>query len=59
MCNNHYPMDKFGCYKLPDYTKEYLKKHGKKLFEILMNNVPATILSELIVCLEKNKEIKT
>lgn len=56
-CSKFYPLDKSGCFKLPEYDVKYLKKHGKKLFDILMNKVPASILYELIDCLRQNKEI--
>jgi hypothetical protein len=52
-----YPRDNYGNPKLPNYTKAYLKKHGRKLFKILFTQVPATVYSELIACLRENNEL--
>ena len=49
-----YPIDKHGCKKLPDYTTDYLKKHAKKLFKILMNKVPMTVYSEFVRCVKEH-----
>lgn len=54
-CAQLYPLDKNGCRKLPNYDKEYLQKHGRKLFDILFNRVPSTVYSELIRCIKENK----
>ena len=54
-CGDYYPLNTLGCRKMPDYTREYLKNHGRKLFDILMNKVPANVYSEL-VRLIKEKE---
>lgn len=43
-----YPLDENGCRKLPNYTPEYLKKHGRKLFKILLEQVPSKVYSELL-----------
>ncbi len=43
-----YPVDKMGHQKLPNYTTEYLKKHGRKLFHVLFNKVAAPVYSELV-----------
>jgi hypothetical protein len=32
----------------PHYTREYLQKHGQKVFEILMNHVPAEVYNEVV-----------
>jgi hypothetical protein len=32
----------------PQYTKEYLRKRGQTLFEILMNHVPAEVYNEVM-----------
>ena len=56
-CGNAYPLDKFGCRKLPNYSPEYLKKHGRKLFEILMNEVPASLYSELVHCIKQKERL--
>ena len=53
-CNNAYPLDKYGCHKMPAYTPQYLKKHGRKLFYILMNKVPSSVYSELTRCIKKD-----
>jgi len=43
-----YPLDENGCRKLPDYTPEYLRKHGKKLFKILVEQVPSKVYAEVL-----------
>ncbi len=52
-----YPVDRLGHRKLPNYTSDYLKKHGRKLFEILFHQVPSTVYSELIRCIKANEKI--
>jgi len=47
-CGTAYPLDAFGCRKLPNYTPEYLRKHAMKLHKILRNKVPGTLYSELL-----------
>ena len=54
-CGNAYPLDKLGCRRLPDYTREYLKKHARKLANILHTKVPADVCSELIRILEQKE----
>ena len=54
-CDDAYPFDRYGCRILPNYTKTYLRKHGKKLFDILLNKVPADVYSQL---LEKMREVE-
>lgn len=56
-CGTIYPLDQFGCRKLPNYNTEYLKKHGKKLFEILFNKVPNTVYSELLRLIRDKEKI--
>ena len=56
-CGNAYPLDKFGCRKIPNYTTEYLRKHGKKLFDILLNNFPSNVYSELVRCIRQKEKI--
>jgi hypothetical protein len=56
-CGNAYPLDKLGCRKLPDYSPDYLKKHGRKLFEILLNEVPSTVYSELVRCIKQKEKL--
>lgn len=34
--------------EFPQYTREYLQKHGRKLFELLMNHVPAEVYNEMV-----------
>jgi len=48
MCGNAYPLDSDGCHKLPNYTQDYLKKRGDMLFDILLNQVPSTVYSQLL-----------
>jgi hypothetical protein len=50
-----YPTDRIGHQQLPNYTTEYLKKHGRKLFEVLFTKVPASIYSELIKCIKEQE----
>lgn len=54
-CGKAYPLDNFGCRKLPDYDADYLKKHGKKLFEILLHKVPANVYSEVVRCIRERE----
>lgn len=54
-CGTAYSLDKFGCRRLPDYTREYLKKHARKLANILHTKVPADVCSELIRILEQKE----
>jgi len=51
-CGMAYPLDAFGCRKLPDYTADYLRKHAVKLHSILLNKVPGTLYSELVKCIK-------
>ena len=51
-CGMAYPLDAFGCRKLPDYTPEYLKRHAVKLHNVLLNKVPGTLYSELVKCIK-------
>lgn len=55
-CGSSYPLDSFGCRKHPHYSPEYLKKHGRKLFDILFNRVPSTVYSELIRCIKEQEK---
>ena len=55
-CDTAYPLDKHGCRKLPSYTPKYLKQHAKKLFDILMNDVPATLYSELVRIIKQKEK---
>jgi hypothetical protein len=43
-----YPLDGFGCRKLPNYTTEYLRKRARLFHNILRNKVPGTFYSELL-----------
>lgn len=52
-----YPLDTFGCHKLPDYTAEYLKKHGQKLFKILTTKVPSKVYSEVLKLIRELEKI--
>ena len=52
-----YPLDKFGYHKLPNYSVKYLKAHAKKLFDILMNKVPAGVYSELVLCIKQKENL--
>ena len=54
-CGKAYPLDKHGCKKLPNYTPDYLKKQGEKLFDILLNKVPSKVYSQL---LKKMRELE-
>ena len=54
-CGNAYPLDKLGCRKLPNYTREYLKKHARKLANILHTKVPPDVCSELMRFLEQKE----
>ena len=56
-CSNAYPLDEHGCRKLPNYTPEYLRKHGKKLFKVLLEQVPSTVYSELLKCIRELEKI--
>jgi hypothetical protein len=56
-CGTAYPLDRFGCRKLPNYTPEYLKKHGRKLFNTLLNEVPAALYSELLRCIKQKEKL--
>ena len=47
-CGTAYPLDAFGCRKLPNYTAEYLRNHARKLHKILRDKVPGTLYSELL-----------
>jgi hypothetical protein len=49
-----YPRDRLGNPRLPKYTKNYLRRHGKKIFNILFRKVPSTIYSELIECIREH-----
>lgn len=51
-----YPCDEMGCRKLPEYTPDYLKRHGRKLFKILFNSVPSTVYGELIKCIREQEK---
>ena len=51
-----YPLDRVGNFILPNYSLDYLKKRGRKLFDILMNKVPAAIYSELIRCIREREK---
>lgn len=51
-----YPCDEMGCRQLPNYTPDYLKRHGRKLFRILLNNVPSTVYGELIKCIREQEK---
>jgi hypothetical protein len=55
-CGNEYPLDANGCRKLPDYTPEYLEKHGRKLFKILLERVPSKVYSELLKCMRDHEK---
>jgi hypothetical protein len=57
VCGSEYPLDSHGCFMMPNYTPEYLKKHGKKLFDFLMNRVPATTYSELVRCIKECEKL--
>lgn len=57
VCGSEYPLDAEGCHKIPGYTSEYLRKHGKKLFDLLMNRVPATTYSELVRCIKERENL--
>lgn len=50
-----YPFNDVGSRKLPDYTPEYLRKHGRKLFNILLSDVPSTLYGELINCIREKE----
>ncbi len=52
-----YPLDSDGCKKLPNYTPEYLKKHGEKLFKILLEQVPSKVYSELLRLMREHEKI--
>ena len=52
-----YPVDRMGHQKLPNYTPEYLKKHGRKLFHILFHKVAAPVYSELIRCIKEVEDL--
>jgi hypothetical protein len=52
-----YPIDRMGHIKLPNYTVEYLKKHGQKLFNILFNHVPADVYSEVVRLIKETENI--
>lgn len=56
-CDSEYPLDDNGCRKLPDYTPEYLAKHGRKLFKILLEKVPSKLYSELLKCMREQEKI--
>ena len=47
-CGMAYPLDAFGCRKLPNYTTAYLRKRANILHNILRNKVPGTFYSELL-----------
>lgn len=51
-----YPCNETGCQQLPEYTIEYLRRHGRKLFNVLLNKVPATVYSELIKCIREQEK---
>lgn len=53
----HYPMDETGVKNLPNYTPQYLKRHGAKLFKLLMNDVPSTLYGELVRLMKAAKEL--
>jgi len=57
VCGNAYPLDSDGCHKLPNYTPEYLKKHGQKLFKILLEKVPSKVYSELLRLMRELEKI--
>lgn len=52
-----YPLDGNGCRKLPNYTPEYLSKHGKKLFKIILEQVPSKVYSELLRLMREHENI--
>ena len=56
-CSDVYPVDKHGCVKLPNYTPEYLKKHGQKLFRVLFEKVPSKVYSELLKLIREHENI--
>lgn len=51
-CGTAYPLDTFGCRKLPNYSAEYLRKHARKLHRILRDKVPGTLYSEIVKCIK-------
>jgi hypothetical protein len=55
--NKAYPLDRYGSRRLPNYTKPYLQKHGRKLFEVLFDEVPSTVYMELVECIRKHEKI--
>jgi len=56
-CGKAYPIDRQGCRKLPNYTSEYLRKHGKKLFNILLHQVPSLVYQELVKQIREKENI--
>ena len=52
-----YQRDSMGSRKIPEYTDAYLRKHGKKLFETLLERVPAAVYSELVNCIKKQENL--
>jgi len=51
-CGTAYPLDAFGCRKLPNYSAEYLRGHARKLHRILRDKVPGTLYGELVKCIK-------
>lgn len=51
-CGSVYPFNTFGCRKIPDYSDEYLREHGRKLHRILWSKVPGRLYSELVKCIK-------
>ncbi len=47
-CGTAYPLDAFGCRKLPNYTVDYLKRRARILHNVLRHKVPGTLYSELL-----------
>ncbi len=54
---NAYPLDSDGCRELPNYTADYLKKHGEKLFKIILEKVPSKVYSELLRLMRAHENI--
>ena len=52
-----YPIDSFGSRRLPNYSSAYLKERGKKLFETLLIQVPATLYSEVVRCIKQQENL--
>lgn len=47
----------YGKHEFPKYTKEYLRRRGRALFELVFNHVPADTYNELVKLIREKEKI--